>query len=630
MDKNIIEINNKKLCANCFSSLNDGDYCEYCASNNGSKVNDCLPVGTILHGRFIVGKAIYYDNSYYGYYGYDPASNERVLIREFFPAGGFCSRINKSLVCDLRDSAMALEFKSAVNNFHTEVKILSGIKDTSAVTPVRDLFDENGTSYSVVPFPQKAVLLSEYIKNKGGKLTPKESFRIFDGIVKALDVIHKNAIIHGNIRPENIIIINKKVILTGLNYGGYGYLENRSSPVYTNLNRFAPLEQLSKSDRRGPWTDIFALGTTLYYMLTGSYVENIFSRIDLLEDGDTCSAIKNTGDIPQKLAPILEKMLHVRMDDRYRNLTELTKALATAHFTKLKIKPTVNNKKSKSKGLVAIIIILVLVLCASAAAVFIIWSNKDKDKDNPIEEQIEENDSGSESTNENQSDSDQPSESATEESEILPEKENTDDQDNKGGSNPIDLGGIWQKNKMLPSENTEFVFGNENYLKEQIISVVFLSECSDTEIPEDSWDISVDNEKRVLAWVKQTDESFELYIYGNNGINAELSCKDLFADYINLSSVNFNGCFYTVDTTDMSGMFKNCKSLTSLDLFEFNAEKVENLCSMFSGCESLSELKLPTFTVADSADVSDMFEGCTSLEIIETENEIIKTAFESK
>jgi len=377
MDKNIFEINNKKLCAYCFSTVTTEEPCHDCVKNNGANVLNSLPAGTILHGKFIVGKAIYYDNSYYCYYGFDPEANERVLIRELFPAGGFCKRINKSLVCDFSDSAMALEFKTAVNNFHTEVKILSGIKDPAAVTSVRDLFDENGTTYSVISFPQNATLLSEYIKNNGGKLGSKESFRILDGIIKALDVIHKNELIHGNIRPENIILIDKKIILTGLNYGGYGYLENRSSPIYTELNRFASLEQLSKSDKRGPWTDIFALGSTLYYMLTGTYVENIFSRIDLLENDQKHSGITYTEDIPNKLVPILEKMLQIRIDDRYRNLSELTKSLTSAHLTKNKIKPSADKHK-KSENNIVLTIVIVLILCFVAGATFMLWKNKDK------------------------------------------------------------------------------------------------------------------------------------------------------------------------------------------------------------------------------------------------------------
>ena len=99
-----------------------------------------------------------------------------------------------------------MEFKTAVNNFHTEAKIMSGIKEPTAVTNVCDLFDENGTTYSVVSFPQNAVLLSEHIKNTGGKLEPKEAFRIVDGIIRSLDVIHRNGTIHGNIRPEKALL----------------------------------------------------------------------------------------------------------------------------------------------------------------------------------------------------------------------------------------------------------------------------------------------------------------------------------------------------------------------------------------------------------------------------------------
>ena len=72
----------------------------------------------------------------------------------------------------------------------------------------------------------------------------------------------------------------------------------------------------------------------------------------------------------------------------------------------------------------------------------------------------------------------------------------------------------------------------------------------------------------------------------------------------------------TSEVKDMSGMFSDCPSLTSLDLSHFNTQKVTDMGGMFSGCSGLTSLDLSHFKTQKVTDMSWMFSGCSALTTI--------------
>lgn len=650
MERSVIEINNKRLCAHCFTDLTNIKACFKCEEFIDAR---SLPLNTVVHGRYIIGSAIYYDNTYFGYYGYDPKAGKRVLVRELFPAGGFCKRVNKNISFGNQDISMIKEFNLAINNFHTESKLMSGIKNSEAVLKIIDLFDENGTSYCVSEFPENALMLSDYLKKSGEKLNANEALRIFEGLLTALDVVHRHGIIHGNIRPENVVLAGNKVLLAGANYGGYMYLENRSSPIYTSLNRFAPLEQLSKSDKRGPWTDIYSLGATLYFMLTGKYVKNIYERIEVLGDNVRPSAIAITPELPEKLIPVLERMLEPKTQDRFANIYELSATLKSLGVVKRKLNaPKASNKSSGSGKLIIILVSILASILLIGGAAFAMYYFDVFDRfltpqieESGTEETLDTQDSESnlfEDPTENEegtepgadagyeSEGESASENATDEPGM---EEPTEDESSAPEAEGGDAGGAeqeyipsstvsnmpWGKNIISTSlrENSESVFGIDNIKKSQIKYIYFQDSFSG-EI-DSARDISDAGDGSVKAWIK----SNALYIAAESGINAGNSCKDLFAGYTSLEKIYFGGCFHTDDVTDMSGMFRDCNYLNEVNFGGQNliTNKVKTMAGMFENCTALTGINFIYFNSAVSVvDMSKMFYGCSSILTIEMSN----------
>ncbi len=103
-----------------------------------------------------------------------------------------------------------------------------------------------------------------------------------------------------------------------------------------------------------------------------------------------------------------------------------------------------------------------------------------------------------------------------------------------------------------------------------------------------------------------------------SGSNAE-KVKDMgwmFYGCVALSNLNLSG-FKTGSLTDMRYLFSSCQSLESLDLSGFNTENVTSMVSMFSQCSSLRSLDLSSFNTSKVIDMNLMFYMCTNLESID-------------
>ena len=103
-------------------------------------------------------------------------------------------------------------------------------------------------------------------------------------------------------------------------------------------------------------------------------------------------------------------------------------------------------------------------------------------------------------------------------------------------------------------------------------------------------------------------------ITGLEYLNTE-KVTDMSSMFFNCSSLTSLDVthFNTANVTDMMSMFSNCSSLTSLDVTHFNTAKVTNMGNMFSSCSSLTSLDVTHFNTANVTDMSSMFSSCSSL-----------------
>ena len=190
-------------------------------------------------------------------------------------------------------------------------------------------------------------------------------------------------------------------------------------------------------------------------------------------------------------------------------------------------------------------------------------------------------------------------------------------------------GNILEQDRVIQSwnqySNSDF---HSDYYKKNIISVTFLDNNNVPDNATESWNVSEDKDKGgVMAWVVPSTEAntkYDLYIGANKGVIANTDSSNFFSSFSGLENINFNDNFDTSEVTDMSRMFINCTSLTSLDLKSFDTRNVTNMFSMFAMYETdflanyLSTIIFgENFITSNVTNMRSMFAGLTELQTLD-------------
>ena len=162
-------------------------------------------------------------------------------------------------------------FHGQMEKFKKEAKRMFAIKNKHIVG-VQDLFEENGTAYYVMDYVD-GENLAERLKRTGKPMSEQEVRDILPQILDALKSIHDAGIWHLDLKPANLLI-DKSGNVKLIDFGASKQLNAQKGGATTSTaisytNGYAPREQMEQNyDKFGPWTDIYALGATLYALLT--------------------------------------------------------------------------------------------------------------------------------------------------------------------------------------------------------------------------------------------------------------------------------------------------------------------------------------------------------------------------
>ena len=175
------------------------------------------------------------------------------------------------------------------------------------------------------------------------------------------------------------------------------------------------------------------------------------------------------------------------------------------------------------------------------------------------------------------------------------------------------------KLNIVGSQNTRMMASSLGLTDEErktITKIVFQDSINKIEGESESWDISSAKNKTVMArLVPNTDDTTTntLYIQGNGGVTANYSSSYLFCEFSKLTEIENINLLDTSQVTDMSAMFRDCSSLTSLDVNNFDTSNVTSMQYMFFRCASLTSLDVSKFDTSKVTNMHDMFCYCGSL-----------------
>ncbi len=187
----------------------------------------------------------------------------------------------------------AQQFDEQKEKFKKEARRLWKLK-SEHIVKVHDLFEENGTVYYVMDYIE-GESLAERLKRTGRPMSEQEVNKLLPQILNALREVHKNEMWHLDLKPGNIMV-DKQGNAYLIDFGASkqiranGSMTTSAALCYTP--GYAPNEQIGQMyDRFGPWTDIYALGATIYNLLTNKKPP---MAIDFEEDEEEAFAFPNS------------------------------------------------------------------------------------------------------------------------------------------------------------------------------------------------------------------------------------------------------------------------------------------------------------------------------------------------
>jgi serine/threonine protein kinase len=213
------------------------------------------------------------------YLAEDTNLHQEVAIKEFLPVE-MAVRENDASVHPI-SSEYGEHFKWGLDRFMSEAQTLARFKHPNIVR-VLTVFPENNTAYMVMEYEQGKGMHELLKDNK--ILSQDEVNTIILPILDGLEQVHAAGFIHRDIKPPNIFIRNDESPVL-LDFGSARQSFGHQTQTLTSMVSpgFAPFEQyVSKSDKQGPWTDIYGLGATMYRAVTGRSPVDAMDRSEAL------------------------------------------------------------------------------------------------------------------------------------------------------------------------------------------------------------------------------------------------------------------------------------------------------------------------------------------------------------
>lgn len=270
--------NTETLCMSCMTDIGKNLICPDCGSQPHENRNAvALPLKTLLNKRFLVGRVLG-DPGGFGitYLVWDMLLDTTAAIKEFLPLSSVSRHSDNSSV-KVNSKKDQDSFNQGLRIFLKEAKILAQFSHPNIVR-IRDCFTSNNTAYLVMEYHQGAPL-NQFIESSGGYLTEDRALEIILPILDGLDAVHSKDFLHRDIKPQNIYITTKGVPLL-LDFGASRFALTGTDQTLTVMlsGGYAPFEQYHKKGRQGPWGDIYSVGATLYFMVTGKKPTNAIER----------------------------------------------------------------------------------------------------------------------------------------------------------------------------------------------------------------------------------------------------------------------------------------------------------------------------------------------------------------
>lgn len=316
------------LCMGCMQELNGSVICPNCHFDN-SEVQSApfLPFSTELAGRYVTGTGLETNGESTRYIAFDKQTGDVVIVSEFLPIGLFSRDEGQTELKVNYDDRLA--FNKLKDEFISYFRIISELKDLSALTNIVDVFEENNTAYAIEE-KEDLIPFEEYIERSNGHLDWDIARPLFMPVISALEALHKRGVGHYAVAPKNLFITASGKI----RMAGYATENERKRGTALKSQLFsgaAAPEQYEDNFPLDDITDIYGLCSTLFYALTGHLPK---SAVERLKDSRLLMSTSTVKSLPPHVVSALANGLQVQRENRITDFDELRSQLSVAHTAK--------------------------------------------------------------------------------------------------------------------------------------------------------------------------------------------------------------------------------------------------------------------------------------------------------
>ncbi|MBR6743406.1 MAG: PASTA domain-containing protein [Clostridia bacterium] len=353
-------VNTDRLCMSCMNDNGGEKICSICGYDS-SKDNPShlLSIGTWINAnRYLIGKVIEEGGDGVTYIGWDNDINAVVNIREYFPTGLAVRSSDRMTVSPAADKGLA--FNRGMNEFVSLFTSLEAMSPATAILKTVEVFEANGTVYSVAQ-TVSGITLKAFLLRNGGALKWEQLRPLFMPLLSSVRELHEKGIVHRAISPDTIIVgRDGKLYLTGFSIKD-SKISGTDFAVALSSGYAAPEQYGYLNADSNEKSDIYALGAVMFRCLIGTALPDANERIN----NDSLSIpAKVTETIPRNVLGAIANTLKVNPSQRTTSADRLKQMLEIPPDSP---KEEVEVKKnSTSSGKTAIIASLI------TASVFIV------------------------------------------------------------------------------------------------------------------------------------------------------------------------------------------------------------------------------------------------------------------
>ena len=250
------------------------------------------------------------------YLAFDTTLQRQVALKEYMPSS-LASRSGAGNDVSVKSPRYAETFAAGLRSFVNEARLLAHF-DHPALVKVHQFWQANRTAYMVMPYYEGPTLKAHLREMADrGRMPDEATLRAWlTPLLDALELMHAEQCYHRDVAPDNILLTSKGPLL--LDFGAARHVISDMTHALTVMLKpgYAPIEQYgdAASMAQGPWTDLYALGSVVYFAITGRSPITSVERVM----GDPLPALANVaaGRYSATFLRAIDTALAVRPKDR--------------------------------------------------------------------------------------------------------------------------------------------------------------------------------------------------------------------------------------------------------------------------------------------------------------------------